>query len=48
MVQNSVSKTLPSTWSDPIVNISLENLLLGMQTFQSLAAIAQYNDSTTE
>ncbi|XP_057586044.1 clathrin interactor 1 isoform X2 [Hippopotamus amphibius kiboko] len=31
MVQKSVSKTLPSTWSDPSVNISLDNLLPGMQ-----------------
>ncbi|XP_064134985.1 clathrin interactor 1 isoform X4 [Loxodonta africana] len=31
MVQKSVSKTMPSTWSDPSVNISLDNLLPGMQ-----------------
>uniref|UniRef100_A0A250YKM1 Clathrin interactor 1 n=1 Tax=Castor canadensis TaxID=51338 RepID=A0A250YKM1_CASCN len=31
MVQKSVSKTLPTTWSDPSVNISLDNLLPGMQ-----------------
>ncbi|XP_075398015.1 clathrin interactor 1 isoform X2 [Tenrec ecaudatus] len=31
MVQKSVGKTLPSTWSDPSVNISLDNLLPGMQ-----------------
>ncbi|XP_054982617.1 clathrin interactor 1 isoform X4 [Sorex araneus] len=31
MVQKSVSKTLPSTWSDPSVNISLDNLLPDMQ-----------------
>ncbi|XP_052053671.1 clathrin interactor 1 isoform X5 [Apodemus sylvaticus] len=31
MVQKSASKTLPSTWSDPSVNISLDNLLPGMQ-----------------
>ncbi|KAF3828266.1 hypothetical protein GH733_004963, partial [Mirounga leonina] len=31
MVQKPVSKTLPSTWSDPSVNISLDNLLPGMQ-----------------
>ncbi|XP_066129248.1 clathrin interactor 1 isoform X2 [Saccopteryx bilineata] len=31
MIQKSVSKTLPSTWSDPSVNISLDNLLPGMQ-----------------
>nr|KAF6363092.1 hypothetical protein mPipKuh1_010089 [Pipistrellus kuhlii] len=31
MVQKSVSKILPSTWSDPSVNISLDNLLPGMQ-----------------
>ncbi|KAM5299328.1 clathrin interactor 1 isoform 1-T1 [Ctenodactylus gundi] len=31
MVQKSVSKALPSTWSDPSVNISLDNLLPGMQ-----------------
>uniref|UniRef100_A0A673TYP5 Clathrin interactor 1 n=1 Tax=Suricata suricatta TaxID=37032 RepID=A0A673TYP5_SURSU len=31
MVQKSVSKTLPSTWSDPSVNISLDNLLPGIQ-----------------
>uniref|UniRef100_A0A6I8N4L5 Clathrin interactor 1 n=1 Tax=Ornithorhynchus anatinus TaxID=9258 RepID=A0A6I8N4L5_ORNAN len=31
MVQKSVSKTLPSTWSDPSVNISLDNLVPGMQ-----------------
>lgn len=31
MVQKSVNKTLPSTWSDPSVNISLDNLLPGMQ-----------------
>ncbi|KAF6280526.1 clathrin interactor 1 [Rhinolophus ferrumequinum] len=31
LVQKSVSKTLPSTWSDPSVNISLDNLLPGMQ-----------------
>lgn len=31
MVQKSISKTLPSTWSDPSVNISLDNLLPGMQ-----------------
>ncbi|XP_038627948.1 clathrin interactor 1 isoform X2 [Tachyglossus aculeatus] len=31
MVQKSISKTLPSTWSDPSVNISLDNLVPGMQ-----------------
>ncbi|KFV86777.1 Clathrin interactor 1, partial [Struthio camelus australis] len=31
MVQKSASKTLPSTWSDPSVNISLDNLVPGMQ-----------------
>ncbi|EDM04157.1 rCG33497, isoform CRA_c [Rattus norvegicus] len=31
MVQKSASKTLPSTWSDPSVNISLDNLLPDMQ-----------------
>uniref|UniRef100_A0A8D0G3J1 ENTH domain-containing protein n=1 Tax=Sphenodon punctatus TaxID=8508 RepID=A0A8D0G3J1_SPHPU len=31
MVQKNASKTLPSTWSDPSVNISLDNLVPGMQ-----------------
>ncbi|NXJ04298.1 EPN4 protein, partial [Odontophorus gujanensis] len=31
VVQKSASKTLPSTWSDPSVNISLDNLVPGMQ-----------------
>ncbi|XP_069724968.1 clathrin interactor 1 isoform X2 [Phaenicophaeus curvirostris] len=31
MVQKNTSKTLPSTWSDPSVNISLDNLVPGMQ-----------------
>uniref|UniRef100_K7FCF7 Clathrin interactor 1 n=1 Tax=Pelodiscus sinensis TaxID=13735 RepID=K7FCF7_PELSI len=31
MVQKNSSKTLPSTWSDPSVNISLDNLVPGMQ-----------------
>ncbi|XP_026552464.1 clathrin interactor 1 [Pseudonaja textilis] len=31
MVPKNVSKTLPSTWSDPSVNISLDNLVPGMQ-----------------
>nr|XP_056723143.1 clathrin interactor 1 [Euleptes europaea] len=31
MVQKNASKTLPSTWSDPSVNISLDNLIPGMQ-----------------
>lgn len=31
MVPKSASKTLPSTWSDPSVNISLDNLVPGMQ-----------------
>ncbi|NXN11204.1 EPN4 protein, partial [Indicator maculatus] len=31
MVQKNASKTLPTTWSDPSVNISLDNLVPGMQ-----------------
>ncbi|XP_009465128.1 PREDICTED: clathrin interactor 1 isoform X2 [Nipponia nippon] len=31
MAQKNASKTLPSTWSDPSVNISLDNLVPGMQ-----------------
>ncbi|XP_044306858.1 clathrin interactor 1 isoform X2 [Varanus komodoensis] len=31
MVPKNASKTLPSTWSDPSVNISLDNLVPGMQ-----------------
>ncbi|NXQ97415.1 EPN4 protein, partial [Sagittarius serpentarius] len=31
MVQKNAGKTLPSTWSDPSVNISLDNLVPGMQ-----------------
>ncbi|KAM4653573.1 clathrin interactor 1 isoform 2-T2 [Amazona ochrocephala] len=31
MVQKNASKTLPLTWSDPSVNISLDNLVPGMQ-----------------
>ncbi|NXU56544.1 EPN4 protein, partial [Turnix velox] len=31
MVQKNANKTLPSTWSDPSVNISLDNLVPGMQ-----------------
>ncbi|XP_010212496.1 PREDICTED: clathrin interactor 1 [Tinamus guttatus] len=31
MVQKNASKSLPSTWSDPSVNISLDNLVPGMQ-----------------
>ncbi|XP_028574208.1 clathrin interactor 1 isoform X1 [Podarcis muralis] len=31
MVPKNVGKTLPSTWSDPSVNISLDNLVPGMQ-----------------
>ncbi|XP_065500102.1 clathrin interactor 1 [Caloenas nicobarica] len=31
VVQKNASKTLPSTWSDPSVNISLDNLVPGMQ-----------------
>ncbi|NWI97269.1 EPN4 protein, partial [Pitta sordida] len=31
MVQKNACKTLPSTWSDPSVNISLDNLVPGMQ-----------------
>ncbi|NXG52862.1 EPN4 protein, partial [Psilopogon haemacephalus] len=31
MVQKNASKTLPSTWLDPSVNISLDNLVPGMQ-----------------
>ncbi|NWS65527.1 EPN4 protein, partial [Crotophaga sulcirostris] len=31
MVQKNTSKSLPSTWSDPSVNISLDNLVPGMQ-----------------
>uniref|UniRef100_A0A8C8VLI4 Clathrin interactor 1 n=1 Tax=Pelusios castaneus TaxID=367368 RepID=A0A8C8VLI4_9SAUR len=31
MIQKNASKTLPSTWSDPSVNISLDNLVPGMQ-----------------
>ncbi|XP_010154496.1 PREDICTED: clathrin interactor 1 isoform X2 [Eurypyga helias] len=31
MVQKNASKTLPATWSDPSVNISLDNLVPGMQ-----------------
>ncbi|NXF04593.1 EPN4 protein, partial [Smithornis capensis] len=31
MVQKNASKTLPPTWSDPSVNISLDNLVPGMQ-----------------
>ncbi|XP_021265994.1 clathrin interactor 1 [Numida meleagris] len=31
VVQKSASKTLPSTWSDPSVNISLDNLVPGLQ-----------------
>ncbi|XP_010193067.1 PREDICTED: clathrin interactor 1 isoform X2 [Mesitornis unicolor] len=31
MVQKNASKTLPSTWSDPSVNISLDNLVPGIQ-----------------
>ncbi|XP_061858490.1 clathrin interactor 1 isoform X1 [Colius striatus] len=31
IVQKNASKTLPSTWSDPSVNISLDNLVPGMQ-----------------
>ncbi|NXN32202.1 EPN4 protein, partial [Nycticryphes semicollaris] len=31
MVQKNTNKTLPSTWSDPSVNISLDNLVPGMQ-----------------
>nr|XP_005503405.2 clathrin interactor 1 [Columba livia] len=31
VVQKNAGKTLPSTWSDPSVNISLDNLVPGMQ-----------------
>lgn len=31
MVPKNISKTMPSTWSDPSVNISLDNLVPGMQ-----------------
>ncbi|NXN92068.1 EPN4 protein, partial [Rhinopomastus cyanomelas] len=31
MVQKNTGKSLPSTWSDPSVNISLDNLVPGMQ-----------------
>ncbi|XP_054244917.1 clathrin interactor 1 [Indicator indicator] len=31
MVQKNAGKTLPTTWSDPSVNISLDNLVPGMQ-----------------
>ncbi|NXF77655.1 EPN4 protein, partial [Sclerurus mexicanus] len=31
MVQKNATKTLPATWSDPSVNISLDNLVPGMQ-----------------
>lgn len=31
MVPKNINKTMPSTWSDPSVNISLDNLVPGMQ-----------------
>ncbi|XP_029439763.1 clathrin interactor 1 isoform X1 [Rhinatrema bivittatum] len=31
MIPKQIGKTLPSTWSDPSVNISLDNLVPGMQ-----------------